>query len=342
MIKICYIIQSLHIGGTETFIYSTAKHLKNQFEFHFIATGNPTIHPKFHKIGKAVYLGEKWNKIIEYLRENNIDILQYGNLPQYKECGLKAKVPVIIERVAGPRSLKNDHAGISHVVSSSRGIIPAIKKQYSGPLSVIHNGIDINKKVAPKHLFSKDDFVVIYPCSRLGRGQRADDLIKAVINAKNINPKIKLIITGDRPNQAGYEKIKPELLKLAKPLKSDCVFTGFVDNVPELIAGSNLCVIPATTHGISNGLIESCGLKKPIISSNVGQASEICHHGKNGYLFRLGDINQLSKYILYLSKNLPLCKSFGEYGLRLVKKEFNISPQAQEYKKLYLSLCNQI
>jgi len=339
MTKICYIIQSLHIGGTETFIYNTANHLKNHFEFHFIATGNPDIHPKFAKIGKTTYSGEKWNKITDYLKSNKIDILQYGNLPQYKNCALKAKTPAIIERIAGPRSLKSDHDGVTHLVSSSHGIVPAIRKSYSGPITVIHNGTNLNENTEPAKSF-KDGFVVIYPCSRLGRGQKADDLIKATIQANKSNPRVKLIITGDRPNQAGYEKIKPELIKLAKPLGKNCIFTGFVDNVPELIAGSDLCVVPAATHGISNGLIEASMLKKPTISTKVGQATEICHHGKNGYLIRTGDITQLTKYILYLSNTPRVCDEFGQWGYDLVKKEFNLDIQAEKWKRLYKSLLD--
>lgn len=338
MIKICYCLQSFDIGGSETCIYNISNQLKNQFEFHFIATGNPDIHSRFLKIGKATYMGEKWNKITEYLKFNKIDIFQYGNLPQYKDCAVRAKVPVIIERIAGPRSLKPDHSGITHLISSSHGMVPAIKKSYSGPMSVIHNGIDLSASIKPKRLFN-DGFVVIYPCSRLGKGQRVDDLIKAIIMASKINNNIKLVITGDRPNQKGYENIKKDLVKLAKPVKNSCIFTGFVDNVRELISGSDLCIVPATTHGISNGLIEACASQKPIISTNVGQASEICHHGKNGYLIRLGDIKQMSKYILYLSKTQAQCLSFGQYGYELVKKEFNLKEQSKKYSDLYNNLA---
>jgi glycosyltransferase involved in cell wall biosynthesis len=337
MIKICFIIQSFHIGGTEACIYNIASSLKDFFEFHFITTGNPDIHPKFTEIGNAVYLGEKWNKVINYLKTHQIDILQYGNLPEYKNCALKAKVPVIIERIAGPRSLKADHAGITHLISSSYGMVPAIRKTYSGPLTVIHNGVNLNKTI-PRRYFDKNDFVVLYPCSRLGRGQKVDDAIKAVIKAHQQNSRIKLIITGGRPNQKGYENTKPKLQKLARPLGKNCIFTGFVDNMPEIIAGADVCIITAQTHGISNALIESCAERKSLIATNVGQTSEICHHGKNGYLIRVGDINQLAKYILYLSNTPTVCNKFGDYGYELIEKGFNLKIQAEKYKQLYENL----
>ena len=136
-------MQDFMIGGIPTFLYNLTSSINDEFECHFIATDNKNINPCFHKVGKAVYLGNSKAKIVEYLKKNKIDIVQYGNKDLYRKCALNAGVRVIIERTAGPRSCSLPKDNITHVVSSTQGTIPLIQKNYNGPISTIYNGVDI-------------------------------------------------------------------------------------------------------------------------------------------------------------------------------------------------------
>lgn len=338
MKNICYIMQSWHIGGVETAIYNIANKLKNDFNFYFIATNNPDIHPRYKDIGKCIYLGEKWDAITQYIKNNNIDILQWGNKTEYKECGIKAGVKTI-ERLAGPRSINTNHSNIDYMVCSSYGIERIVKKTYNGKSIVIKNGIDVLENIKKERFgFSSEDFIVVYPAARMGQGQAYDHLIIATKNAILQNQKIKLILMGDQPNQKGYPNIKPQLESLAKTIKNNCIFTGFVSDPSSIINGADLCVVPAKTHGVSNALIEAASYGKPLLASNVGQTNEICVNNYNGFLFEFGDIEAITKYILRLSKDKHLCDTLGRNGIKLVKKEHDLQQQVNKYKKLYLSL----
>jgi glycosyltransferase involved in cell wall biosynthesis len=335
MKNICYIIQSWHIGGIETAIYNITNQLKNDFNFHFIATGNPDIHPRYKKIGTCIYLGEKWDKITQYIRDNNVDILQWGNVTKYKECGIRAGAKVI-ERISGPRSINTDHSNIDHMICSSNGIEKSVKKIYNGPTTIIKNGIEIKEDLPRERFgFSSDSFIVVYPAARMGQGQSYDSLIMATIIANKQNPKIKLVLMGDRPNQKGYPNIKPQLKKLAAPLGDNCIFTGFVNNPSSIINGSDLCVVPAKTHGISNALIEAASYGKPLVASDVGQTNEICIDKYNGLLFDFGNINKMANHIIKLSNDKILCEKFGKNGIDLIRKEHNINTQTDKYRQLY-------
>ncbi len=43
-------------------------------------------------------------------------------------------MPVIIERTAGPRSCKLNRAGVTHVISSTKGTVPLVRDNYDGPV----------------------------------------------------------------------------------------------------------------------------------------------------------------------------------------------------------------
>jgi len=342
MKKIAFIIQSWYLGGTETGIYNIANYLKEKypsdFRFHFIATDNKTIHPKFSKIGDAVYMGRDWRKITEYLKMNEIDILQWGNVSEYAKCGFDAGVGKIIERIAGPRSLGKDHSYNDLIISSSEGIVPAIRKEWSGEIAVIKNGVHLDNDITQDRLkFKNDDFIVVYPAARMGEGQNYQMLISAVIKARKENPKIKLVLMGDHPEHSAAANIKGKLIAVAKPIGKDCVFTGFLNDPDPIISGADLCVVPAKSHGISNALISAAGYGIPVISTMVGQNSEICIDGINGYMVRINNVDVLSEYILKLSLNAELRNSFGAAGKKIVDHNFNLTTQADVYGRLYLS-----
>lgn len=340
--QVAYLIQDFMIGGMPTFLCNIATKLKNEFDFYFIATDNPDINPIFSTLGNSHYFGHNWENITRFFKEQKIDIVQFANRIEYKECALKAKVPIIIERTAGPRSCNLNREGVTHVISSTKGTVPLIRNNYDGPISILYNGVNLDRfaNIKPDRLhFKDDDFVVCY-CARIGGiGQGFDVLIKAVLEARKTHD-IKLVLIGDKPKSSA-EDVRPMLRKLAKPMGSDCVFTGSLLDPLSVMAGADVYVCPARHHGISNSIIEACALGKPVVATDVGQTNEIVHDGRNGFLVRVGDITTIKDLIIKLKDSPHKCERFGHYGKGLVKRQFNIDIQAPKYADLYEKLLKQ-
>jgi glycosyltransferase involved in cell wall biosynthesis len=340
--QIVYILQSFYIGGYEACLYNIAKKLQDHFEFHFIATENKDIHPHFSEIGKAKYWGNNFEGISNYLINNKIDIVQYGNKQWYKDIALNAKVPIVIERTAGPRSCNLNRDGVTHVISSTKGTVPLIRKNYDGPVSIIYNGVDLNRFILTKpdrlH-FKKDSFIICY-CARIGGvGQGFQYLIQAVNKVRKTHD-VKLVLIGDKPKSSA-EDIRPLLKKLAAPMGNDCVFTGAMLDPLHVMAGANLYCSPALHHGISNSIIEASALGLPIVATDVGQTNEIVHNGKNGYLVLPKNISALKDNIIKLIDSPKKCEDFCIYGRDLVANSFNIEVQAPKYLELYNKLLSE-
>ncbi|KKM67116.1 hypothetical protein LCGC14_1474340, partial [marine sediment metagenome] len=217
-----------------------------------------------------------------------------------------------------------------------------IRYNYDGPISVLYNGVSIDRfaNIKPDRLhFKDDDFVVCY-CARIGGvGQGFDVLIKAVLEARKTHD-IKLVLIGDKPKSSA-EDVRPMLRKLAKPMGSDCVFTGALLDPLPVMAGADMYMCPARHHGISNSIIEACALGKPVVATDVGQTNEIIHKGRNGFLVRIGDVKAIKDAIIKLKDSPHKCKRFGHYGQGLVKRQFNIDIQAPKYAELYEKLLEK-
>lgn len=338
---IAYLMGDLHVGGIPTFLANLATELQSHFNFHFISTDNPIVNSRFGKLGQAHHIKAQ-DKLIKYLQTHKPDIVQYGNQIRFRDAAIKAKIPIIIERTAGPRSCNLDRQGVSHVISSAKGTAPLIRNNYNGSLSVIYNGLDLNQyaDIRPNRLGFKDtDFVVVY-AARYGRGQAFDVLIKAVIEARKTHD-IKLILIGGPPGVRGAEDISKLVRGWMKPLEKHCVLTGMLDDPRAVMAAGDVYVCPARHHGISNSLIEASALGKPLIATDVGQTNEILHDGHNGYLVKVNDISEIKKCIIHLMQLPKQREQMGHYGKGLVEREFNVKIQAEKYRELYERLLNE-
>jgi glycosyltransferase involved in cell wall biosynthesis len=341
--KICFILQDFAIGGIETCLYNLAAQLKDEFEFHFIATHVKHIEPKFTSIGPALYI-PVGRKLVRYLKDQNFDLVQTHNLRDYVDCALEAGVPVIVERVAGNRSTENSKDGVNWVVASNKGTLPLIQNTIDPSLvSVIYNGVDIEalEKVQPNRLDCKDTDVIIGRVSRLGRGQNIHMLVRAMVRIVQKYPHAKLIVVGGTSRMPGAEDVLPELKKLAMSIRQNVIFTGEIDQPFDILKGFDIATCVSNHEGIPNSLLEAMACGKPVIGTNVGQIPELIDHEVNGFLIPPNNDDALLEALDRLIADHSLRQKFGQAGKLKVKDFFDIKKQSRRYADLYKTLLEK-
>lgn len=101
-------------------------------------------------------------------------------------------------------------------------------------------------------------------------------------------------------------------------------FHGFQRNVIPFIEKAHCVVHPSYHEGMSNTLLESCSIGRPIITSNIHGCLEAVDEGKNGYLCQVKDGEDL---YLKLKKFIELPyeerKAMGNYARTFVEKNFD-------------------
>jgi glycosyltransferase involved in cell wall biosynthesis len=75
-------------------------------------------------------------------------------------------------------------------------------------------------------------------------------------------------------------------------------YDGESDDVPEAIARSNAVVLPSYREGMSRALLEGLAMGKPLIATDVPGCREMVEVGRNGYLCRLKDAEDLAKQLV--------------------------------------------
>ncbi len=182
------------------------------------------------------------------------------------------------------------------------------KKIFYAPYSVD------NDRLMPKKRKTKKDKIVILFVGKLIEKKRPMDLLQAF---ERISYETKALYF------VGEGKMKRQLQKYTKKnhLKN-VFFPGFVNQtaLPDYYNMADIFVLPSGI-GETWGLVvnEAMCFGLPVIVSDIsGCSTDLVKQGKNGYIFKTGDIGQLSRYLNMLIKNKKLRNQMGSRSLKII------------------------
>ena len=195
-------------------------------------------------------------------------------------------------------------------------------KKITAPIVAISNGIDLSRFApgkAPKELYERfsipQDKKIITYLGRLDSEKHVHSLLKA---AKQVFETVDthLLIVGSGND---LESLKSLSEKLA--ITDRITFTGRVsdeDIVQLHKVGSVFCVTsPAELQCIA--ALEAMASGQPLVAVDAGALYELCQDGKNGYLCRTDDIEQIAEKLTAVLTNEPLRKKFAKASLAIAK-----------------------
>ncbi len=183
----------------------------------------------------------------------------------------------------------------------------------------------LRASIREKYNIKKDEFVISV-VGKLVEWKNQDHLIDLLAKLETLGKKAHIFIIGTG-------KMLEVWKDKAKTLKQNNVhFTGFIDPVflPEYYAASDLYIHPASIEPHSLAISEALYMGCPIVISDrcgsYGEDDDV-QHGKNGYVYKFGDIDGLSKIVINLMEDKLLLEKLGEYSHAISVKFQNRSHQ---------------
>ena len=117
----------------------------------------------------------------------------------------------------------------------------------------------------------------------------------------------RLVIYGEGTHRTFLESYIKEL-----GLESSVSLQGRTDNVVEAIKSAELFVFPSNHEGMSNAVIEALCVGLPVVTTDVGGASDMIENGKNGIVIPIGDEDIMISTILNLLYDKDIAKDMAE------------------------------
>lgn len=144
------------------------------------------------------------------------------------------------------------------------------------------------------------------------------------------------IIGGDMGRHLEYAA---SLRQLAAELKMtpQVRFWGFVDDdrVRDLMAASDLFVLPTTEEGFGIVLAESQACGVPVLCSNIQPLDEVVDHGRTGVLLNPQDYHAFAQQAVCLLDSQSNRQLMGKAGRQWVEQRFSQSVFVDRISQLY-------
>jgi glycosyltransferase involved in cell wall biosynthesis len=114
-------------------------------------------------------------------------------------------------------------------------------------------------------------------------------------------------------------------------------FWGQRSDIPELLAASDIAVMPSHEEGFSNVILESMAAGLPVVATDVGGNSEAVLNGETGWIVPPKSPEQLAEKVMDFLQDQKRAKEWGVKGQKRVKELFSIDQMIQGYLALYQS-----
>ncbi len=206
-------------------------------------------------------------------------------------------------------------------------------------IRVIYNFIDFSRfrkenKDHFKKAIAPDGEKILVHVSNFRKVKRVQDVIYVFQKvSKKIN--VKLLMIGDGPERKSLEDLCRNI-----GLCDQIRFLGKQDAVEELLAISDLFILPSENESFGLAALEAMACQVPVISSNVGGLPEVNIHGKTGYLSNIGDIDDMAKNAIYILEDENRLLHFRKNALENAHK-FNIDNIVPVYEEYYMEIIEK-
>jgi glycosyltransferase involved in cell wall biosynthesis len=373
-INIAFINEILEIGGQEIACLNILKNINKKIFLPVVyAFRGGAFLQEIKDMGIKVFIGsekeslsfyKEWTQedadeksaylriLIDQLKKDAIDIALLFGSSDGAKAAYKAGVPVIIEKLDGPRLLnkvKCKH-NFDKIICESNKIKEMLlsSKEYltlkKNRLEVIYYGADLkrfdrenyNSDVERIKLdLARDEFIIGY----IGRVISIKNLqllinsLKILVSEFGVR-KAKVVIVG--PDHGDMENVKK--LAVALELKDKVIFTGVRRDIPNILSTFDVFAITSKCEGTPNAIIEAMAMGLPIASTNVGAISEMIKD--NGFLIDSFEPKVFTGKLHILFQNSRLRKKMGLRSIVLSKK-YDIKKTIKKYEKLFMDCLDE-
>lgn len=164
----------------------------------------------------------------------------------------------------------------------------------------------------------------------------ASAFIRALEREPRLKSKLRLTMVGDGPLRD-----KAKQLLDAAGVADLAWLPGERNDVPDVLRGLDVFVLPSLAEGISNTILEAMASGLPVIATNVGGNPELITDGKTGQLVPGGDVEAMAAALIAYADNPDQARSAGRAGRAEVERRFGLAAMVAAYQGIYDKLLSE-
>jgi glycosyltransferase involved in cell wall biosynthesis len=206
----------------------------------------------------------------------------------------------------------------------------------------IPNGVPIDR-VEPRRSRAEvraelgiGDAFMILSTGRLAEQKGLEYLIRAAPLLRLAVPSARIVLAGDGP-------LTRELAKLVGTLglEDTVALLGHRSDIGDLLAASDLVVLPSLWEGLSISLLEAMAAARPVVTTSIGSNREVTEDGEAAVLVPPKDPESLAAAIRSLASDPTRLRELGRKGQQVQRERYTMSRMLDAYMSEYERLLAQ-
>ncbi|WP_343652596.1 glycosyltransferase family 4 protein [Herbaspirillum sp.] len=191
-------------------------------------------------------------------------------------------------------------------------------------------GVDL---VQYKYAALSSDTLNVTLVARMLRDKGIGEFVEAarILHPRYPHVRFQLVGGPDKGNPASFSESQLRQWNG----QSGIEWLGHRNDVPELLAGSNIVCLPSYREGLPKSLIEGMAIGRPIVTTDVPGCREVVEEGRNGLLVPPRDPVALAAALARLIESTALRLEFGAAGRKRAVTEFGSDIVIKETLALY-------
>ncbi|MGE5457159.1 MAG: glycosyltransferase family 4 protein, partial [Methanococcaceae archaeon] len=296
--------------------------------------------------------------MINSLGKNNFDLIHshYSKdlwliVPALKILNLK--IPLVLTKHLGSAVSKKDifhhfiYKRLDHAIAISNVIKDNLLETTNltpGKVSVIHNFIDLpkfkkqNMQSDLKHTFGIDQTALVLGLvGRITPGKGHEDIIEALRIIQNDNFNYKVIVAGtSSPDEKEFETKVKQMVNDYN-MQDDFIFTGFRNDIPELLSIFDAFLFPSRAEAFGLALLEAMAAGVPSVACYSDGVKDIVIPEVTSLTYKRNDIETLAKQLHRIMSDKALRTYLAENSTGHAR-QFSASAFQDRTNRLYSKL----
>ena len=182
--------------------------------------------------------------------------------------------------------------------------------------------------------FEAGRFLLIGTVGRMHGVKDQLNLARAFLRLLEVEPaaaaQVRLVMVGDGPLRA-----EAAALLEARGAGGHAWLPGERADVPDILRGLDLFVLPSQAEGISNTILEAMASGLPVVATAVGGNPELVVDGECGRLVPPSDPAALAEALAAYVRDRAMLRAHGLAARRRAEREFGIDTMVHRYQDLY-------
>lgn len=363
-VRVMHVMYALQPGGMEFGVVKLANGLDPARVRSSICSTRPAVGNMTSYVAAAVPVFELerrdgndpaliW-RLFRLFRRERPDVVHthaWGTLVEGLVAARMAQVPFVVHGEHGTLQLRGYQARVqrlvwgrtTRVLSVSKKLAERMAAQTGFPparITTIQNGVDVSRfspalrDAARVELGLPPGTLAIGTAGRLVPVKDHANLIDALALVRNRGGAFTALIAGEGPLRAETEARIAE-----RGLVGQVRLLGQRTDIERVFAALDVFVLPSSSEGLSNTILEAMASGAPVVATNVGGAEELVDERRTGLLVPRQDPDALASAIQWMEADAIRRRDMGIAARAKAETAFSLDRMLKAYDALYLDLA---